>query len=178
MPAQSSVHFYLNWAKERLDEMDAALAVVDGQIAKMQADARGKAQQFAAELRAKRNEFDSALKKQAQAGEAAWESAKTRLEGEWKEFQHVLKQYTDTVGKHIEQQQAVFQSQVEAQLKAWRDTADQLNAAAKAFATELKTRGRCGDCADEGRCQRRRTEAREAYPGGNGILVGIECGVD
>ena len=43
MPAQSSVHFYLNWAKERLDEMDAALAVVDGQIAKMQAEARAKA---------------------------------------------------------------------------------------------------------------------------------------
>ncbi len=30
MPAQSSVHFYLNWAKQRLDEMDATLAVLDG----------------------------------------------------------------------------------------------------------------------------------------------------
>ena len=97
-----------------------------------------KQQQFAAELRAKRNEFDSALKKQTQAGEAAWESAKTRLEAEWKEFQHVLKEYTDTLGKHIEQQQAVFQSQVEAQLKAWHNTADQLNAAAKAFAADSR----------------------------------------
>ncbi|CCE07913.1 hypothetical protein BRAS3843_2480001 [Bradyrhizobium sp. STM 3843] len=26
MPEQSSVHVYLNWAKERIDEMDAALA--------------------------------------------------------------------------------------------------------------------------------------------------------
>ena len=138
MPAQSSVHFYLNWAKERLDEMDAALAVLDGQIAKMQADARAKAQQFVAKLRAKRDEFDSSLKKQEQAGEAAWESAKARLEAEWKEFQHVLKEYTDTIGKHMEQQQAVFQSQVDAQLKAWRDTADQLNAAAKAFATDSR----------------------------------------
>ena len=58
MPAQSSVHFYLNWAKERLDEMDATLAVLDGQIAKMQADARTKAQQFVAKLRAKRDEFE------------------------------------------------------------------------------------------------------------------------
>jgi hypothetical protein len=24
MPEQSSMHFYLNWAKERIDEMDAA----------------------------------------------------------------------------------------------------------------------------------------------------------
>ena len=138
MSAQSSVHFYLNWAKERLDEMDATLAVLDGQIAKMHADARAKAQQVVAKLRAKRNEFDGALKKQAQAGEAAWESAKTRLEAEWKEFQHVLKDYTETIGKHVEQQQAVFQSQVEAQLKAWYETADQLNAAAELFATESR----------------------------------------
>ena len=138
MPAQSSVHFYLNWAKERLDEMDATLAVLDGHIAKMQAEARAKAQQFVGELRAKRNEFDSALKKQAQVGEAAWESAKTRLDADWKAFQHILKEYTETIGKHMEQQQAVFQSQVEAQLKAWRATADQLNAAAKEFATESR----------------------------------------
>ena len=25
MPAHSSMHFYLNWAKERIDEMDAVL---------------------------------------------------------------------------------------------------------------------------------------------------------
>ena len=138
MPVQSSVHFYLNWAKERLDEMNATLAVLDGQIAKMQADMRAKAQQYVAELRAKRDEFDGALKKQGQAGEAAWESAKTGLEAEWKKFQHVLKEYTETVGKHMEQQQAVFRSQVEAQLKAWRETADQLNAAAKTFAQESR----------------------------------------
>ena len=138
MPAQSSVHFYLNWAKERLDEMDATLAVLDGQIAKMQAEARANAQQLVGELRAKRNEFESALKKQAQAGEAAWESAKTRLDADWKAFQHILKEYTETIGKHMEQQQAVFQSQVDAQLKAWRATADQLNAAAAAFATNSR----------------------------------------
>src|SRR6478736_9059066 len=104
MSAQSSVHFCLNWAKERLDEMDATLAVLDGQIAKMQADTRAKAQQFVAELRARRDEFDSALKKQAQAGEAAWETAKTRLEADWKEFQGLLKEYSETVGEHIDQQ--------------------------------------------------------------------------
>ena len=150
MPAQSGVHFYLNWAKERLDEMDATLAVLDGQIAKMQADARVKAQHFIAKLRTERDEFDSALKKQEQAGEAAWESAKARLEAQWKEFQHVLKDYTETVGKHAEQQQAVFHSQVEAQLKAWRETADQLNAAAKTFAAESRRAARISSTASSG----------------------------
>ena len=31
MPAHSSMHFYLNWAKERIDEMDAVLALVRNQ---------------------------------------------------------------------------------------------------------------------------------------------------
>jgi hypothetical protein len=93
-------------------------------MAKMQMDARPKPQQFVPELRAKRDEFARVRKKQGQAGEAAWETAKARLEAEWKEFQHVLKEYTETIGKHMEQQQVVVQSQVEAQLKAWRGTAD------------------------------------------------------
>ena len=29
MPTQSSIHFYLNWAKDRIDEMDATLASLD-----------------------------------------------------------------------------------------------------------------------------------------------------
>jgi hypothetical protein len=29
MPEQSSAHFYLNWTKERIDEMDAALASLE-----------------------------------------------------------------------------------------------------------------------------------------------------
>jgi len=29
MPTQSSMHFYLNWAKERIDEMDAILASLE-----------------------------------------------------------------------------------------------------------------------------------------------------
>jgi hypothetical protein len=38
----------------------------------------------------------------------------------------------------MKQQQAVFQSQATAQLNAWRDTADKLNAAGKEFATERR----------------------------------------
>jgi hypothetical protein len=61
----------------------------------MEADMRVKAQQFVPERHSKRNEFDSALKKDAQA----WESAKTRLEVEWKDFQSVLKNYIEDMSK-------------------------------------------------------------------------------
>lgn len=139
MPTQtSSAHFFLSWAKERVDEMDATLASLESKSAQMQAEIRVKAHQFLAEMKKKRDEFESIVKKQAEAGEAVWDSAKVRLETEWKGFQAETAKYLETFGKGIEQQQAVFQSQVTAQLNAWRETADKLNGAAKEFATERR----------------------------------------
>jgi hypothetical protein len=138
MTDQSSVHFFLSWAKERIDEMDATLASLEGKTAAMKADARVKAEECIADLRKKRNEFESTVKAQAAAGEAAFDATKVRLENEWKGFQADIKQYLDSLGKNMEQQQAVFKSQVTAQLNAWRDTADKLNAAAKEFKTERR----------------------------------------
>lgn len=133
-----SAHFFLSWAKERIDEMDATLASLESRSAQMQAETRVKADQFIAEMKKKRDEFEGTVKKQAAAGEGAWDGAKVRLETEWKGFQAETGKYLKTFGKGIEQQQAVFQSQVAAQLKAWRETADKLNAAGKEFAIERR----------------------------------------
>ena len=139
MPTQtSSAHFFLSWAKERIDEMDATLTSLESKSTQMQAEIRVKANQFIAEMKRKRDEFEVTVKKQAEAGEAAWDSAKVRLEAEWKAFQAETAKYLETFGKGIEQQQAVFQSQVTAQMNAWRETADKLNVAATEFATERR----------------------------------------
>ena len=87
MATQSSVHFFLSWAKERIDEMDATLASLENKAAETKAEARVKADQFIAEMKKRRNEFESTVKKQAEAGEAALDSAKVRLETEWKDFE-------------------------------------------------------------------------------------------
>ncbi len=42
MPEQSSKHFYLNWAKERIDEMDAALASFEVKASQAQAEVQSK----------------------------------------------------------------------------------------------------------------------------------------
>jgi len=139
MPTQtSSAHFFLSWAKERIDEMDATLASLESKAGQVQAETRVKADQFIAAMKKKRDEFESTVKKQAEAGEAAAEGAKVRLETEWKGFQAETKKYLETFGKGIEQQQAVFQSQVTAQLNSWRETADKLNAAGKDFGIERR----------------------------------------
>ena len=118
--------------------MDATLASLESKAAEMQADARVKADRFIADMKARRDQFDSTVKKQAEAGEVTWDSAKLRLETEWKDFQAETKKYLETFGKGIEQQQAVFQSQVTAQLNAWRETAEKLNTASKELAIERR----------------------------------------
>ena len=138
MTTQSSVHFFLSWAKARIDEMDATLASLENKAAETKAEARVKADQFIADMKNRRDEFESTVKKQAEAGEAAWDGAKVRLETDWKGFETETKKYLETFGKDMEQQQAVFQSQATAQLNAWRETADKLNAAGKEFTIERR----------------------------------------
>jgi hypothetical protein len=129
MPEQSSMHLYLNWAKERIDEMDAALASFEVKASHAQADSKVKADQIVADLKKRRDEFQALLKKQAEAGEGAWERAKTDLERQWNGFEAQVKTYFESAGKQIEQQQATFKDIAAAQAKAWREAADKFSEA-------------------------------------------------
>lgn len=135
MSGQGNIHFFANWAKERLDEMDATLTSLEGNAAEVQADAQDKARKVLAELRKNRDGFRDAIKKQTGANEAAWTSVKTRLETEWSAFEAEVKKYVESYGKQFELQQATYKLQAAAQLKAWRDAADKLASAASEFAS-------------------------------------------
>ena len=138
MTTQSNIHFFVNWAKGRLDEMDATLTSLEGKVGGVQADARDKANKILADLRKKRDDFRDTVKKQSEANEAAWISAKTNLESEWNGFEAEVKKYVESFDKQIEQQQATFKLQSAAQLKAWRQAADKLGGSAKEFAAERR----------------------------------------
>ncbi len=138
MPTQSSIHFYVNWAKERLDEMDAALTSLEGKVGGVQADVRDKANKVLTDLRKQRDDFRNTVKKQSEANEAAWSSAKAGLEAEWNSFEAEVKKYVESFSKQFEHQQATFKLQAAAQLKAWREAADKLGSDAKEFATERR----------------------------------------
>ena len=132
--SKSSVHFYLNWAKERIDEMDAVLASLEAKAGQVQDDSKVKANQFIAELKKQRDQFQAAVKKQAEAGEAAWNRTKPQLESEWNGFETQVKTYIETVGKQIEQQKVTFRDVAAAQANAWREAADKINDEATKFA--------------------------------------------
>jgi hypothetical protein len=138
MVTQSNPHFFINWAKERLDEMDAAVTSLEGKVAEVQADVRDKAEKILAELRKQRDDFRDTIKKQSEANEAAWIQAKAKLEDDWRSFEAEVKKYVESFGKQIEHQQATFKLQADAQLKAWREAADKLGSDAKKFASERR----------------------------------------
>jgi DNA anti-recombination protein RmuC len=138
MPERSSVHFYLNWAKERIDEMDATLASLERKASHVQADLKEKANELISDLRTRRDEFQTLAKKQAEAGVAAWERTKAQFESQWNGFEAQVKTYIDTVGKQVEQQQETFRDIADAQLKAWHEAADKFHSAATKLAAERR----------------------------------------
>ena len=138
MAPQGNVHFFTIWAKERLDEMDAAVPPLEGKLAEVQAEARDKAGKALAELRKHREDFRSHMKAQVATNEAALVKSKTKLEADWHSFEAEVKKYVESFGKKIEQQQATFRVQADAQLKAWREAADQLGTDARKFADERR----------------------------------------
>jgi hypothetical protein len=139
MPAQSTMHFYFNWAKERIDEMDAILASLEAKAGEVQADSRIRAEQLIADLHKKRDEFTKAAKKQTDAGEAEWLHTKNRLEDTWNGFETEVKKYVETFGKQIRQPQAMFQNAAAAQINAWREAAETIHHAAAALAVDRRS---------------------------------------
>jgi hypothetical protein len=135
---QSNVHFFTNWAKERLDEMDAAVTSLGGKLAEVQSDARDKANKVLVDLRKQRDDFRDTIKKQSETNEPTWIQAKAKLEADWRSFEAEVKKYIESFGKEIEHRQATFKVQADAQLKAWREAADQLGIDAKKFAAERR----------------------------------------
>ncbi|OKO91316.1 hypothetical protein AC629_02845 [Bradyrhizobium sp. NAS80.1] len=130
MSEQSSMHFYLNWAKERIDEMDAALASFEVKAGEAKAETKVKADQIVADLKKRRDEFQALLKTQAEAGEGTWTRTKADLEKQWNGFEAQMKTYFESAGKQIEQQQATFKQVAAAQAKAWGEAADKFREAA------------------------------------------------
>ena len=126
-------HVYLNWATERMDEMNAALVALEKQVRKL-TGTQSKGEELIADLKKLRDEFAAAIKKHAEAGEAIWDRVKPELESQWNSFDEKLRAYFHTIGKHAEQQLETFEDVAAAQKRAWRDAAAKLAASADKLA--------------------------------------------
>ena len=183
MSQQSSMHFYLNWAKERIDEMDAALASFEIKAGEAKAESKIKADQIIADLKKRRDEFQAQLKTQAEVGEAAWARSKAELEKQWNAFEAQMTTYFESAGKQFEQQQTTFKDIAAAQAKSWREAAEKFREAAGKVAAahtgdfDAALKQMKSDASDaEARLQKLRRVVVGAQRSARGIPQGIRSG--
>lgn len=159
MTEHSSQHAYVTWAKQRLDEMDAALASFEANASQLKADAKLKATKLNDEMEKRRKDFEAEVKTHADSGEAALKASKAQLEKQWTSFEAELKSYVETVGKDIDQKRATFAGIAVAQVKAWGAAAEKLQSAAAKLGAENRAK------ADKAIAQLRQnaTEAKDHF---------------
>jgi hypothetical protein len=138
MSEQSRFHVHITWAKERLDEMEAALALLETQAHAAQAAARAKTDQLIADLRKRRGEFRQAMHARQQADEATWQRDKAQLETQWAGFAAEVNKYLEAIGKEVAVRQAMFRDLAAVQRKAWSEAGEQLHDAATRFAADRR----------------------------------------
>lgn len=138
MPSQA--HFYLNWAKERIDEMDAMLGTLESRMSQLTADARAATDKTVADLRTRREAFFGEMKKQSEAGEAAWAQAKQQLDTQWTTFQSEANKYLERAVQQARQQQTAFEEIAAAQVKSWREAAEKFQASSAEFAADRRAK--------------------------------------
>ena len=119
--SRSHLRSSLNWAKERLDEMDATLALFEREVGEVQGDARATAEEALADMRAKRDAFREAIRKEEEMSEADWNRATAALEHDWSAFEASVKTYVDAAGVKVEQQKTAFGVRADAQRRAWQE---------------------------------------------------------
>ena len=126
-------HYFSNWAKERLEEIETTLKLMDSHARALHAERRQQAEKVVAEIRAQGEAFQEAIRKQKHEGEAAWAAAKIELAPAWASFEATVQRYFTEAG-HTQQQGATFKARAEAQRKAWQQTIDTLRASSASFA--------------------------------------------
>jgi len=135
---QSHMHGQLNWAKMRLDEIDAALALFESQVGELQGNARAKAESALADMRAQRDVFRDTIKKERAIGEADWTRAKAVLETDWSAFEASVQKFMDAASAQADEQKAAFRVRADAQRRAWQQTIDKLDDAATKVSADSK----------------------------------------
>lgn len=134
MTSQSSIHPYLDWAKERLDEIDATLASFEHNAAKLQADARTKAEKAISDMRTTRDHFRKAINAQEETSEAVIANSKKALETQWAAFELAVPAFLEASGRQLKEAEAAFQACAAVQRKAWHEAVDNLHKSAESFA--------------------------------------------
>lgn len=167
---RSSVHVSIDWAKQRLDEIDATLASLEKRLGDLRLESRATAEHALAVMREQREAFRESIEANKQASEAEWLQAKEALNARWTAFDAAVQRWVDATRGRFAEQNEMFAARTEAQLKAWQEMIDQVEASAKGFASDRKreidstlTTIRAGAEATKARLEALRQSGKESW---------------
>ena len=132
MTKQHLAHEYLTWTKQKLDEIDATLAAVDGSIEAWKSDARTKA---IARIRAARDAFKAkvdAAQSEVAAAKAITDDAYVAVEADWTEFELAFRDFLTAAEGQANVVKKTLAARAEAQRQSWQSSLQAIRGAASA----------------------------------------------
>src|SRR5258705_4692789 len=99
--ARSSVHGSIDLAKERLDEMDATLALLERKLGDFKSENRATAERAIADMREQREALKQAIDAKRQASDAEWQQTKATVESRWTAFEAAVQKWGDATRQDI-----------------------------------------------------------------------------
>ncbi|MBU1213519.1 MAG: hypothetical protein KJ587_19980 [Alphaproteobacteria bacterium] len=123
-PDPTGLHTTIDWAQERLSEIDATIAILEERASELDRDARAKAEAMIAELRATRDayqaEFEKAIAEGKEQADAKLEDARAILDETLNDFERGIDAYLETANSEVTLRQEVFKIRLEAQRRYWQ----------------------------------------------------------
>ena len=138
MTEESKAHPYIEWAKNRLDEMDATLSALESKAGELETDVSAKAEEALADMRRQRDAFHSYLNKNLESAESVWKQSMAQLKNDWATFEKDVQSYVDSSKHNVEQYEAAFKARADVQMKAWQTALNEALEAAVKFPQERK----------------------------------------
>ncbi len=132
----------IRWSQDRLAEFDAAIAVIERDAAKLQGDARARAETSLKALRDRRDAYRTQAE-QDLANAKIWTDAQVAeasksLDESWAAFQTARDKYLEAAKADLATRRAVLEAEFEARQKAWQKSIDELRAEAGKLAAKQR----------------------------------------
>jgi len=112
------MHAYTDWARGRLDEMDAVIRAIEPKIAGLQEDGREQMAKMLADMKQRRDEFDVQAQQAREQGESAWNASRQQLEAMWGKFETACGEWVQSARGESEAVEILMR----AHLDTWQST--------------------------------------------------------
>jgi len=132
----------IEWSRDQLSEFDAAVAKLEQDLAKRQADIRARGEAALKDLRAQRDAYQTKVNDAASKvktwTDAQVSDANKSLDETSTAFQAKLGEYLDTVKADVASRRTVLEAQYETRQKAWQKSMDELRSEAGKLDTKQR----------------------------------------